>query len=558
MWNVDYLVTPNQSEIRTLNKYDLRATLFNQKVVSVSVFANFNQNFINRENLVSVKSKNFQWGGTFNYKNKSLPITASYQQLKWDQEEKETGRLFKNKQKSFQARASKSFTRNKDKNSLTYTRDEYFRQDPGLSPIINNVDNLVLTNSITFDPKKRYSFTSNISNYDQRGNIDFSRFQALENISLNLPKRIGFNGTYSYYDNKQSETRLKQHGVMGELSHQLFSSLSTNLLFEYNSIDQSTFRRFYTRTGIRLKYSKKIPKGNLMLNYSFIRRHEEVDSDPVPLQIFNEEHTLSDGRIELLERAFVILPTVVVKDVTQSIIYQLDFDYILIERGDFLEIQRIPGGLIANNQSIFIDYTAEQQGSYKYNSDNQQFSARVVLFERIIEIYFRLGEQDYDNLEFSELITLNFFSQRIYGSRITYGFFEVGFEYDSYQSNITPYDMARYYIRLHWRYRNKLLLSLNGNFRDIVRIDRIDNQQYLDITGRAAYSFNPQTKLNLDLGYRNQEGRQIELDMVTARTEFTTLYRQLYFTAGLELFRRTYVGEILNFNGAYFKVERKF
>jgi hypothetical protein len=373
-----------------------------------------------------------------------------------------------------------------------------------------------------------------------------------------LPKRIGFNGVYSYYDNDQLETRLKQHSVVGELSHMLYASLRSGLLFEYNNLSQTSFRQKYTRAGVNFKYTKKIPRGQLRLNYSFIRRNEEVDSDPVPLQIIDEEHTLSDDRIELLEKPFVNLNTVVVTDITQTIFYRLDFDYILIERGDFVEIQRIPGGLIANNQPVLIDYTADQQGSYKYDMDNQQFSASVTIFERLVEFYFRLGEQDYDNVEFSDLLTLNYYSQRIYGSRISYRIFEGGIEYDSYKSNITPYNMMRYYIRLNWRYKNKLLLSLNGNLRDIERIDRIDNQKYLDVSGRAAYSFSPQTKLNLDMGYRKQEGRQIDLDMITVRTEFSTLYRQLYFSAGLELFKRTYVGEILNFSGAYFKIERRF
>ena len=65
-------------------------------------------------------------------------------------------------------------------------------------------------------------------------------------------------------------------------------------------------------------------------------------------------------------------------------------------------------------------------------------------------------------------------------------------------------------------------------------------------------------KLNLTLGYRKQRGPEIDLDLLTARTEFEMVYRQLYITLGADLYRRTYLNDITDYNGVYLQLSRKF
>ena len=83
-------------------------------------------------------------------------------------------------------------------------------------------------------------------------------------------------------------------------------------------------------------------------------------------------------------------------------------------------------------------------------------------------------------------------------------------------------------------------------------------QKYMDITGKAIYTIYKQTSLNLDLMYRKQTGRGIDLDLMSAKTEIISSINRLYLTVGLEVYKRNYVGEIINFKGTYFKLVRKF
>ena len=101
---------------------------------------------------------------------------------------------------------------------------------------------------------------------------------------------------------------------------------------------------------------------------------------------------------------------------------------------------------------------------------------------------------------------------------------------------------------------------LNGNMQDYIMLDKPEPeyQRYLDLTGKAIYTIYRSTNINLDLMYRKQTGRGIDLDLLTAKTEITSSVNRLYFTLGLEVYKRNYVGEVINFKGTYFKIVRKF
>ena len=71
-----YITVPDRSEVRTLKKVDLMATLCNNRPLTLQGFFNFDQNYYNRELLTNVRSNNLQWGGTLSLNNKFLPVSC--------------------------------------------------------------------------------------------------------------------------------------------------------------------------------------------------------------------------------------------------------------------------------------------------------------------------------------------------------------------------------------------------------------------------------------------------------------------------------------------------
>jgi hypothetical protein len=251
---------------------------------------------------------------------------------------------------------------------------------------------------------------------------------------------------------------------------------------------------------------------------------------------------------------------VVVKDLTGTFIYVIGLDYILIPRGQYTEIRRIPGGMIADNSVVLIDYTAIQPGSYKYDANINAFNTSVFLFNNKLSVYYRFSKQNYTNLETTEFVTLNYFTQNLVGFRVDFDFINAGAEYEDYQSSILPYHMMRYYVNFQKNLGKKLMFMLNGNMQNYVMLDKPEPeyQNYMDITGKAIYNMFKQTSLNIDLMYRKQIGEGIDLNLYTARTEIISQINLLYLTLGVEVYKRDYVGEVINFRGTYVKIVRKF
>jgi hypothetical protein len=107
---------------------------------------------------------------------------------------------------------------------------------------------------------------------------------------------------------------------------------------------------------------------------------------------------------------------------------------------------------------------------------------------------------------------------------------------------------------------SRLMAMVNGNMQDYVMLDGPQPvyQKFMDLTGKISYDMFRQTRVNLDLMWRKQEGRGIDLNLLSARAEVTSTFNKLYFTFGAEIYRRNYIGEKINFKGTYIKIVRRF
>jgi hypothetical protein len=555
-----YLTIPDRSEVRTLKKAEIRTTFCNNRPVTLQGFFNYDQNYHNRELLTNVKTTSRQWGGMVSLNNKIIPASVTYRNTGWDQLETQTGRAFNLEQENLQARTSKSFTAY-DRSELIYSRNNYLYRYAELHRTRHLINRLALNNNIHFDPKKRYSLNSRISWYDQEGTTSFRRFEVLEGIQMILPHQLRFSSHFDLYNLEDPVQVWKQKRIRTSLQHRLFQSLSTKVFYEHAWINQTTVNQHKEadiRGGIDLKYSKKIPTGTLNLSYRYYRHHHRAEGVTGILYVINEEHTLTDGELEMLDKPYVDIASVMVKDLTGSIIYQPGMDYILMERASFVEIQRVPGGQIPDQGPVYVDYAFQQPGSYSYGANNNHFRASVLLFKNLIELYYHCSVQDYPKVEYGELLTLNYYTQHLFGARVDVGFARGGIESDMYNSNIVPYKMMRYYLDLNWNYKSRLLLNVNGNIRNYRMIaDEVD-QIYSNLSGKIAYKIRQGMNISVESGYLNQRGLNIDLDLVTARAEFHSVFQKLHLRIGVEMYKRMYLNSNFAFNGAYVQVTRKF
>ncbi len=553
----NYLVVPDQSEVNNLKKLDIRTTFFQQRKLTLIGFANLSENYSNREYLTNLKTNYQNYGGMLSYTNKIVPVTINYHNGKWNQKEIETGRIFQYKQEGAEARLSKSFGLS-DRHELVYSHDKYYRDEANYFNSKNISDNLSLNNSVYFDRKRNYSFSSMISAFDQQGLDEFTRLTAYERFNFRFIKNLRLLSNYSYNNIMRKQFDMNQHNVDAMLEHKLFNNFTSHLTFDFIQTNHTLYKDTRTREGFDFLYTRKISVADIMLSYKYIRQHQVRNSDPSSLQVLNEEYVLTDGSMILLNKPYVDINSVVVTDVTGTVIYQLNFDYVLIQRNNYLEIQRMPGGLIANGATVYVDYISIQPGDYKYNANIHYLNASLFLFKKFIEFYYRFSKQDYVNIEQTDFITLNYYTQNVIGTKLDYHFVSAGAEYDYYNSSIIPYKMMRYFIQVQGNVNKKMMCSLIGNYRDYKMINDDINQRYADISALISYMVTSRSKIELQGGYRNQRGREIDLDLITSRLEFTTSYRKLFLSVGLEFYKRNYINEKIDFRGGYVQIARRF
>ena len=380
----------------------------------------------------------------------------------------------------------------------------------------------------------------------------------MERVNLNMPSNLRFSGGYNFNRLEDPFQTMSQNHINGNLNHRLYESLISDVYIDYSGIKHSIYDESNMKAGLGLNYTKKIPTGTLNLSYRYFRNYFKMTGVSAPLKILNEEHIVSDAKIIMLNRPYVDLSTIVIKDQTGAIIYQENFDYILTLRNNYIEIQRVMGGQIFDNQSVLVDYTAIQPGSYGYEADNNSFSTSIILLKKLIEIYYRGSFQDYKNLASTDFLILNYYDQNIFGGRIDVGFAGAGVEFDTYNSNVIPYKRYRYFIDLNWSFKSKFIVSLNGNVLDYKLIDNDVNQLHANINGKISYLFSRKTRIDLDGGYLSQRGRNIDLDLLTSKLEISTSLRQLQFRGGIEMYKRSYLNSSFTFAGTFVELIRKF
>ncbi|NOX90395.1 MAG: hypothetical protein GXO77_15400 [Calditrichaeota bacterium] len=552
-----FLVAPDRSELSSLEKLQGRMIFFNQRPLSLILYSNFSHNYLNRELTTNVEMYRNTVGGNLRFRNSFLPLNLQWNRNKWRQKEFATNRRYTSNIENLSIESNKSFGRlntgrlvyNYRDVTYTYLNSDKYR---------NRSSEIQFGETFYFDKERFSNFNSDIWYVKQKGTQNFERLQVSEALMLKLPWNFSVMSNYRYLNSRYTLIKSEQQNAIVRLKHQLYESLNSQFYYEYNSLTHTDYDEKRNTAGAAFNYQKKIPGGVLHLYYEKSRRKEARTNQTLIINVVEESHVLDDEKVVLLDNPFVDISSIVVRDDQGIIIYQENIDYILITRGDFIEIQRLPGGQIPPGAEVLIDYTARQPIDYNYTLKSNNYGVSLTLFENFLQVYYRRNKTDYDNVQTELLRVLKWNDQEILGTRINIWQFTLGAESDRFKSNIIPYRSYHYYMTLSGRTGRDLSYVLLGNYRDYRLVEDKENQEFIEFSARINYQFFRKTKFEITGGYRKQIGRDLNLRLWTGRGEWQTNFRSTRFILGFELFRREYLGEYVNYNNTYFRIERSF
>lgn len=550
-----FLIIPDRSEVRTLERINLRSTFFGDKALNFSAWLTMDQHYFNRENLTNILTHNRIWGTTVGSSNKILPFTIHYSSRDWEQDEVEANRVFSMKQNSLHAQFNKSF-REYDKHDLSYSYDTYEYSYAEPATVNNQVHRVALTNHLNSSHDKRIGYRSSIMLLNQEGSYDFEKLDIAEQLTLHLPRNVNVVGSYNLYRFMNSGQNITSSKPRLDLEHKLYESLFTRLFAEQVSTWRLNYRENEFRTGASVNYTKKIPIGRLTLDYGYYRHHNTTEGEPGIIHIIDEPLILDDAGSNFLSKPFADMASVIVRDETRAIQYIEGSDYFLNSVNDFIEIVRIPGGRISPSASVLVNYDAFRPGDSHFEANNHSYRAGVALFDNILEVYYRGGMQDFQNVSSAEFLTLNIYTLHVVGGKINYRFLTGGVEFDRYNSSLIPYERMNYYLNLHFNISQRWILSANSSLRDYQVLGSDVDQRFMNISGRASYRVARFMTINLHAGYLEQEGQNIDLGLLTGRLEAVFEIRKMYLKTGIIYYSRNYSNSNFMYSRAFIRLAR--
>lgn len=555
--NEQFLVQPDRTEGRTAEQIRLHTIFYDQRPLSFNLLYNLTHMYLNREFAASSEAFNRDFKIGLSLQNQLAPFSLHYSNSDWDQKELASDRRFRNKRDNVTLMVNKAFSR-RDDHRLQYTYDAYNRQYQTNLHIKNQVHNLRLQNRYQFGKDMADTWNSFIVYRRQAGAQSFNRLQLDQRIGYQLPWHLKWKGFYNYTSYQPLQMDNRQHNLRSELQHQLFRSLFSRLSYEHIRYSQKTYDEITHQGLLDIRYSKLIPTGILDITWNYRLRNDQRDSQPGLFAVSREVIELNDGAVVLLANPDVQVGSVRIYDESGTIYYQQDRDYILIQRGSYLEIQRLAGGLIADGETLYIDYQAAQNRNFDFTTHTQNIHVGLSLWQRLVHAYYRYQNQHYASVKKADDKILKHIDQQVAGLQLQKNLFTAGAEYTVFNSNIVPYRSSRVFIKLNHHLLNKLQALLTSSWRTYRLTDVDELQQFGELAGRLSYQIGYYTQLALDGGYRLQNGQGIDLHLANVRAEFSTRFRSVYFHLGLELYRRNFAGEKINYNGGFVKVERKF
>lgn len=541
-------------------KLYVSSQILKEKPLSFRTRMNLSESSVNIDNIENYQRINKHFGGTALYKNRFLePVMLSYDARKSYSKNSSTGRALDQSGDIFQLNMSKGIK------SRFYTMLHAVHKNDHTNLAINNqlsstTDRVSLNTTYKFSKLYRNRLNSKIDYFNRNFYGNNERLSFYERLDMKLSERMRWSNTSNYAINGLKNGNSKNFTYSSFLSHTLYQSLTSNANIGYINTKSNFRKQTGYNYGLGTRYNKKIPlNGNLRINYSYNKRINNTDGLSSTLEENNKEYLLSDDDVVLLGHSNISRNSIIMRNITGTLIYDENIDYVLYDIGNFIEIQRLPGGLIENNATVLISYTANQNGDYTINSNTNSFSAGINLFKDIVHFNYHFSNQNFKNTSRIIYEAENYYKSIGYSSGIHYDFFQGNLRYEKYTSDLVPYSQLSYNITLRGNFRQNILYNLIYNMEDF-RIIQEDGraEKRGRLAGMVAYSFNTKSRLNFTIGYNKRTLNNYEKKWFNGRISYSTSIGALSFMANVNFYNNNTEFYDTNYLGGQISIFRNF
>ena len=528
-------ILPEHTQSNTTEKININAIFFDERIVIVSPYFSYNHGFSSREFASNSETYLMNYGTRVSSANKIINVSLKVEKNNWEKKELQTNRKFKTEYFKVNSELNKSYE-NFD-HSLSF---DFSDNKLNYSNIIseNKEIKFQLKNDLQFKKSSFFTANSKISFTNRQGTSYSDKFIINENFFFTLPSNLKAYINYQFYNHNHKTVDLSLHEAGLRFEHKLYKSLNSFISYNFIETSQSTFKSQNNRGLIGFNYRKKVPTGVFRLDYSTSLTQMDKSSKMGTISVVDETYKLNDITTIFLRNPFVDIHSVIVQDSTSNFTYENNVDFVLTVIDGYIEIERIPGGQIENGSLVLIDYNYEQQNSLDFVSFNNKVATGLNLFDNFVDLYFSYSGQGYGTLKELDKSYLKTIDTKIFGLKFYYKGFEIGGEFEDFESNISPHTSIKYVMNYDFHYWNNLVSTINGYYRIYDYEEVSVKQKITNIRSSTIYMFGSNSKAKIEIGYTTRSGRQVDSEHFNMKLEYSSSFRLIDFKLGYQFYNR--------------------
>ncbi len=421
--------------------YDLRADLFRGGKVSGTVYGLRQQDRIDRRFQPTLDQRRTGFGTSWVFSDEKFPMELTYDYLDTDR----TGNADRSDdehllESTLHYGGDWNISKHNDL-KLAYEHAETKQDYQGSRYRFDTTRDLfTIEHRLDFGSSYQHELRTLIHWQEESGDLARDFFRAGPQLTLKHSDTL--QTMYKYQADRElyQGFDVEMHRGDFQLLHQLYSNLTTTVDFFAltEEVDDSVSTDQYG-TAVDWQYNRKNPFGRLYANLALAYDTENSSSDYGRRIVLDEAQTFRDPIDITLRNRNVVVESIIVTGTSNRRVHRLGTDYTIVQLGNVTRLVRIPSGLIADRDTVLIDY------EYRTPADGQLDTIRVDLH---VEQRFTNGWTPYYRLAYrnQEDDTSTGFPTRAdrtdhhrVGARYETKAYNVGAEFEIFDDTVEPY-----------------------------------------------------------------------------------------------------------------------
>ena len=407
--------------------YDGETTLFKQKPFSLDIFGNRNTRQIDLSYTQDTDIEGETWGTRLNFTNPLLPASIGF----INRQSVQTG-FYRSEEDRNDLQVKIRHNVKRSVTELNILRDDterITRTTSEFTGITSNTTNAELTNTyfITSDERVKLDslFYLTQAEYDE---IDIETWLVSEYFFWTPRKNLLTQSTFNFNRREANGSEIEEKALNTHLIHRLGDMLTTNLGagVAFNDFAGGSEDRY--RSDLGFIYRRPIPWGSIKLGVAY--DYGMTDRNGTGNIILTQEHhVLTTSEETFLKEENVTVESILVTDVTGTIVYAENIDYRIITVGSDARVIRNLMGAIADGQQVLVRYSYRVDAGYDDARFGQDYQLDLELGSFIYMSYShrRLDQTILSEVHPADRADDTFNSARL---RIDTGWSETRFEFE--------------------------------------------------------------------------------------------------------------------------------